>query len=55
MTSSKYDYANYNQFVTNFDMTYLTIQLASAQNLKSVFGLTKAKLWTEEVGEFSVM
>ena len=34
MTSSKHDYANYDQFATNFDMTYKTMQHVFVQNLK---------------------
>ena len=43
MTSSKHDYANYDQFVPNFDVAYKTIKRVSVPNLKS-FGPTKTEL-----------
>ena len=61
MTSSKHDYANYDQFAPNkivllysFDMAYKTTQRVSVPDLE-LFGSTKAELWAQEVGEFSVM
>ena len=52
-TSSKHDWANYDQFAPNFDMACKTI-LVSVPNLK-LFGSMKTELWAEEVGEFSIM
>ena len=43
MTSSKRDYANYDQFVPNFDMDYKTIHHVSVPNLK-LFGPMKTEL-----------
>ena len=51
MTSSKHDYANYDRFVSNFDMAYKTIKRVSVPNLKS-FGPKKTELWAKEVGDF---
>ena len=34
MTSSKHEYANDDQFATNFDMAYETIQPAYVPNMK---------------------
>ena len=53
MTSSKDDYASYDQFTPNFDMACNTIQCVSVPNLK-VFGLTKIELRAKEVEEFSI-
>ena len=54
MTSSKHDYANYDQFAPNFDMVCKTVQRVSVPNLK-LFGPIKTELWTKEVGTFSIM
>ena len=53
MTSSKHDYANYDQFAPNFDMVYKTMQRVSVPNLK-LFGPMKTEIWAKEVGEFSI-
>ena len=54
MTSSKHDFANYDQFVPNFDMANETIQRVSVSNLK-LFGTVKTELWTKEIGGFSII
>ena len=56
MTSSKHDYANYDQLASNFGMAYKTIQRVFVPNWKS-FGPTKTKieLQANKFGEFSVM
>ena len=43
MTSSKHDYANYDQFAANFDMAYQTVQRVPVQNLK-LFAPMKTEL-----------
>ena len=53
MTSSKHDYADYDQFAPNFDMAYKTIQRVSVLDL-TLFGSMKTELWTKEVGNFSI-
>ena len=53
MTSSKHDYAHYDQFVTNFDLVYKTIEGVSVPNSR-LFGLMNTELWAKEVGEFSI-
>ena len=42
------------QFALNFGRRYRIIQCASVPNLE-LFRSIKTELWTEEVGEFSVM
>ena len=54
MTSSKYDYANYDQFPSTFGMACKTILHVSVSNLKS-FGPSKTELWVKEVEEFFIM
>ena len=54
MTSSKHDYANYDQFAPNFVIAYKTIQHVSVPNL-SLFGSMKTELRAKEVGKFSIM
>ena len=54
MMSLKHDYANYDQFAPNFNMTYQTIQCISVPHLR-LFGPMKTDLWVIEVGEFSIM
>ena len=49
----KLDYANYDQFAPNFNVTYKTIQRVSVPNLK-LFGGVNIVLWAKEAGEFSV-
>ena len=44
--SSKHDYADYDQFIPNFNM--VCKKLTSLPNLKS-FGPMKTELWTKEV------
>ena len=53
MTSSKHDYANYDQFPPNFDMTYKTIQSVSVPNVK-LFGPMKKEIRAKEAAEFSI-
>ena len=50
----KHDYANYDQFAPNFDITSKTIQRVSVPNL-NLFGPMKTELRAKEVGEISVM
>ena len=45
----KHDYANYDQFASNFDSTKKTIQLVSVPNFK-LFGPMKIELWSKEGG-----
>ena len=54
MTSSKHDYANYDQFVPNFDLAYKTIQFIFVPYLK-LFGPTKTELRAKEVGGFLLL
>ena len=53
MTSSKHDYANYDQFVPNFDMAWNTMQVVSVPN-SNLFGKMKAELLVKEVEGFSI-
>ena len=53
VTSSKHDYANYDQFAQSLDMAYKTIQCVFA-NLK-LFRSIKTELRAKEVGKFSIM
>ena len=48
MTSSKHNYANYDQFLPNFGMACNTIQAVFELNLKS-FGQIQPELWAKEV------
>ena len=50
----KHDYANYDQFAPNFDMTYKTTQCVSVPNLK-LFRSIKTELWAKEVGEVFII
>ena len=54
ITSSKHDYANYDQFAPIFVVVYKTIQHVSVPNL-NLFGPTKTELRAKEVGKFSIM
>ena len=54
MTSSKYDYDNYDQFLPTFGMDCKTILHVSVPNLKS-FGPTKTELRVKEVGGYFIM
>ena len=56
MMSSKYDYANYDQFHPNFGVACETIYHAFVPNLKlNVSGRLKTVLWGKEVGKFSII
>ena len=50
MTSTKHDFANYDQFASDFDTAYKTIQRVSVPNLK-LFGSIKIELAAKEAGE----
>ena len=52
MMSSKHAYANYDQFIPNFNMACK--KLVSLANSKT-FGPIKPELWTKDVGKFSIM
>ena len=55
MTSSKkHDYANNDQFASNFDIACKTMQCVSVPSLK-LFGQIKTELSAKEVGEVSVL
>ena len=58
MTSSKYNYANFDQVAPNFDLGYMyrykAIQHVSVPNLKS-FGPMKTELWSIEIEELFIM
>ena len=54
MTSLKHDYANYDQFAPNFDITCKTIHYVSVTSLK-LFVPIKTELCAKGVREFSVM
>ena len=54
VASSKHDYANWDQFLPNFNTGCKIIQLVSLPNLKS-FGPMKIELWAKEVGKFCIM
>ena len=54
MSHQKYDYANHDRFVPNFDMAYKTVRLVPVPNLKS-FRPTRTELPAKEVGQFSIM
>ena len=47
----KHDYANYDQFAPNFNMTYKTIQLVSVPNLK-LFGPMNTGYGPEKLEDF---
>ena len=51
MTSSKHDYANYDQFAPNFDVAYKTIQRVFVPNLK-LFGPMNTELWAKKLENF---
>ena len=53
VTSSKHDYANYDQFAPNFGMVYKTIQRIFVPILK-LFGPSETELEAKEGGEFSI-
>ena len=56
MMSSKFDYANYDQFYPNFGVACETICHAFVPNLKlNVSGRLKTVLWGKEVGKFSII
>ena len=50
----KHNYANYDKFAPNFEITYKTIQRASVPNL-NLFEPMKSELQAKEVGEISIM
>ena len=50
----KHDYANYNQFAPNFDITYKTVQRVSVPNL-NLSGPMKTELQAKEVGEITII
>ena len=50
--SSKHAYANYDQFIPNFNMACK--KLVSLANSKT-FGRIKPELWTKDVWKFSIM
>ena len=50
MTSSKNDYANYDQSAPNFDLAHKTICVSVSSYLDQ-----RRQLWVKEVEEFSIM
>ena len=54
MTSSKHDYANYEQFAPNFDMAYETVQGVSTKFEVTVVGPMTIELWAREVRELFI-
>ena len=49
----KHDYANYDQFASNFDIAYKTIQRVSVPNL-NLFGPKKTEFLAKELEDFQL-